>query len=55
MRNEKEMFSLILNIANNDKRIRAVYMNGSRANQNIKKIFFKIMILYMWLQKLNHL
>ena len=41
MRNEKEMFSLILNIANNDKRIRAVYMNGSRANQNIKKDIFQ--------------
>lgn len=28
MRSEKEMYELILSIANNDKRIHAVYMNG---------------------------
>lgn len=48
MRSEKEMYDLILDIAKRDERIRAVYMNGSRANPNIKKIYFKIMILYMW-------
>lgn len=37
MRTEQEMFDLILNIAKEDKRIRAVYMNGSRANLNVKK------------------
>lgn len=37
MRTEREMFDLILNIAKADKRIRAVYMNGSRANPNVKK------------------
>jgi aminoglycoside 6-adenylyltransferase len=37
MRTEQEMFDLILNIAKDDERIRAVYMNGSRANPNIKK------------------
>lgn len=37
MRTEQEMFDLILNIAKADERIRAVYMNGSRANPNIKK------------------
>ena len=33
MRSEKEMYDLILDIAKRDERIRAVYMNGSRANQ----------------------
>lgn len=37
MRTEQEMFDLILNIAKEDERIRAVYMNGSRANPNVKK------------------
>lgn len=37
MRTEKEMFDLILDIAQKDERIRAVYMNGSRANPNVKK------------------
>lgn len=37
MRTEKEMFDLILGIAEADERIRAVYMNGSRANPNVKK------------------
>ena len=37
MRTEQEMFDLILNVAKADERIRAVYMNGSRANPNIKK------------------
>lgn len=35
MRTKQEMFDLILEIANNDERIRAVYMNGSRTNPNI--------------------
>jgi len=37
MRNEKEMLDLILNFARNDKNIRVVVMNGSRANPNVKK------------------
>ena len=37
MRTEQEMFDLILDIAKADERIRAVYMNGSRANPNVKK------------------
>jgi len=41
MRTEKEMFDLILGVANNDKRIRAVYMNGSRANPNVKKDIYQ--------------
>jgi aminoglycoside 6-adenylyltransferase len=41
MRNEKEMMDLIVNTANNDERIRAVIMNGSRTNPNAKKDFFQ--------------
>ena len=41
MRSEKEMFDLILNAANRDNRVRAVYMNGSRANPNVKKDMFQ--------------
>jgi hypothetical protein len=37
MRSEREMFALILSVANRDNRIKAVYMNGSRANTNVKK------------------
>ena len=35
MRTEAEMFDLILGVAKADARIRAVYMNGSRANPNV--------------------
>ncbi|MHC1746781.1 MAG: aminoglycoside 6-adenylyltransferase [Cellulosilyticaceae bacterium] len=41
MRTEQEMFSLILNIAKNDERIRAVFMNGSRTNPNVVKDIFQ--------------
>lgn len=41
MRTEKKMFNLILGVANSDDRIRAVYMNGSRANPNVKKDIFQ--------------
>ena len=41
MRNEEEMYSLILDTAENDERICAVYLNGSRANPNIKKDIFQ--------------
>ena len=41
MRNEKEMFDLILDVAKKDERIRAVYMNGSRTNQKVKKDIFQ--------------
>ena len=34
MRTEQEIFDLIINYATSNKRIRAVYMNGSRANPN---------------------
>lgn len=41
MRNEKEMFELILNTAKEDERIYAVYMNGSRTNPNVPKDIFQ--------------
>jgi len=41
MRTEQEMLDLIITTAKNDERIRAVYMNGSRANKNIKKDIFQ--------------
>jgi aminoglycoside 6-adenylyltransferase len=37
MRSDKEMLDLILNVAKNDDDIRAVIMQGSRANPNAKK------------------
>ncbi|WP_044022712.1 aminoglycoside 6-adenylyltransferase [Bacillus sp. SG-1] len=41
MRTEQEMMNLILNTANEDERIRAVYMNGSRTNPNVPKDIFQ--------------
>jgi len=41
MRSEKEMYELILKIAKDDDRIRAVIMNGSRANPNAPHDFFQ--------------
>jgi aminoglycoside 6-adenylyltransferase len=41
MRSEKEMFDLILNFANNDERIRAIILNGSRANPNAPRDIFQ--------------
>lgn len=37
MRGEKEILDMIMSFAENDERIRAVYMNGSRANPNVEK------------------
>lgn len=41
MRDEKEMLQLILGVAAEDERIRAVYLNGSRVNQNVPKDIFQ--------------
>ena len=41
MRTEQEMFDLILNFAKNDERIRAIILNGSRANPNAPKDIFQ--------------
>lgn len=41
MRTENEMYNLILEVAKNDDRIKAVYMNGSRTNENVPKDMFQ--------------
>lgn len=41
MRSEQEMLALIVNTAQNDDRIRAVIMNGSRANPNAPRDIFQ--------------
>ncbi len=41
MRSQEEMFSLILGVAQADERIRAVVMNGSRANPNARRDCFQ--------------
>lgn len=41
MRTEREMMELILGIARNDKRIRAVYMNGSRTDPSAPKDIYQ--------------
>lgn len=41
MRSETQMYELILDIARQDARILAVYMNGSRTNKNVPKDIFQ--------------
>src|SRR5262245_50330188 len=41
MRSEQEMLGLILDTARHDERIRAVIMNGSRANPNVTQDIFQ--------------
>lgn len=41
MRSEQEIYDLILKIAGEDERILAVYMNGSRTNENAPKDIFQ--------------
>jgi aminoglycoside 6-adenylyltransferase len=41
MRSEQEMYDLILNIARKDERVRAVILNGSRANPNAPRDSFQ--------------
>ena len=41
MRSEQEMLELIVNTAQNDDRIRAVVMNGSRVNPNARRDIFQ--------------
>lgn len=48
MRSESEMLDLILSVAQADERIRAVVLNGSRANPNAPRDFFQDFdILYL--------
>lgn len=41
MRKEKEMMACILQVAREDERVRAVYLNGSRTNPNVPKDIFQ--------------
>lgn len=41
MRTEKEMYHLILEVAQKEERIRAVYLNGSRTNPSVPKDIFQ--------------
>ncbi len=41
MRTEKEMYDMLLSIADKDERIRAVYLNGSRTNPNVPQDIFQ--------------
>lgn len=41
MRSEKEMLDLIINTANEDPRIRAAYLEGSRVNPNVQADIFQ--------------
>lgn len=41
MRDEREVYKLIIDIAKSDDRILAVYMNGSRTNPNVPKDIFQ--------------
>jgi aminoglycoside 6-adenylyltransferase len=41
MRSEQKMYDLILNIARQDERVRAVILNGSRANPNASRDIFQ--------------
>ena len=48
MRTEKEMFKLIIDFANENEDIRAVYINGSRANPNaIKDVLQDFDVVYV--------
>jgi aminoglycoside 6-adenylyltransferase len=48
MRSKDEMYELILNTARDDDRIRAVILNGSRANPNAPRdIFQDFDIIYL--------
>jgi len=39
MRSEKEIYQLILSVAKKDERIRAVVLNGSRANDIYPRLY----------------
>ena len=41
MRSEEDMMHLILQVAKDDERVRAVYLNGSRTNPNAPKDCFQ--------------
>lgn len=53
MRSESQMFDLILSVAKNDERVRAVILNGSRANVNIVKDGFQDFDIVYLVKELN--
>jgi len=68
MRSEEEMFELVIETARQDERIRAVILNGSRANPNaLRDPFQDFNVAYVvtdvapfkynyeWLQRFNFL
>jgi aminoglycoside 6-adenylyltransferase len=55
MRTEQEMFSLILTYAEKDENIRAVVLNGSRANPTIKKDIFQDYDIVYYVQNMTPL
>ncbi|MBN2853759.1 MAG: aminoglycoside 6-adenylyltransferase [Clostridia bacterium] len=54
MRNENIIYSLILDYARNDERIRAVELNGSRANKNAKKDIFRDFDIIYYVTDVKH-
>ena len=49
MRSEKEMLDLIINTANEDPRIRAAYLEGSRVNPTVQAdIFQAVSYTHLW-------
>ena len=53
MRSEKEMLDLITKTAEEDPRIRAAYLEGSRVNPNVPADIFRILMWFMWSGKQN--
>lgn len=53
MRSEQEMLDLILGTARNDERIRAVMMNGSRANPNASRDIFQDFDIVYFVTEVN--
>lgn len=53
MRGEKEMFELILDVATRNECIRAVILNGSRANPNAKRDVFQDYDIVYFVQQLG--
>ena len=48
MRTEQEMYDLILKVAREDERVRAVYIDGSRTNPNaLRDIFQDYDVVYV--------
>ena len=52
-RSEQEMYQLILSVAKNDPRIRAVLLNGSRANPQIEKDQYQDYDIIFWVRDLE--